>query len=170
MSCSPSSTTEEWCDTGDRRSESLCLRFLIYPVGIMVSTSWDCHEAQGADRCTALGVSHVTRHLRPPLPPRPSPLPPTPPFLVCFAVPSDLGWSNYRVCLRPAGSCDWRCPGPCGHSPHYLPGAAAASCTLNLPFTAAPSAKDNWKIKVSNAKFLKTRNVRELEGKVETLP
>ena len=40
------------------------------------------------------------------------------------------------------------------------PFAVVVSCTLNLPFTEAPSAKDNWKIKVSNVKFFKTRSVR----------
>lgn len=44
--------------------------------------------------------------------------------------------------------------------PFSSPFAVVVSCTLNLPFTEAPSAKDNWKIKVSNVKFFKTRSVR----------
>lgn len=44
--------------------------------------------------------------------------------------------------------------------PFSSPFVVTVSCNLNLPFTEAPSAKDNWKIKVSNVKFFKTCHVR----------
>lgn len=86
-------------------------------------------------------------------------------FSLNWSVLTTAAASAYCQQVSVTGTASLRAKGIAAQPPshnhnHHLSTLCCGSCTLNLPFTESSSAKDYWKIKVSNAKFLKTCYVR----------